>query len=414
MIKYSDKFRNKIDNWERLYNDAKSIIDTRKDEKGILIVLENSNPNFSEKNKLANELVEKCIKEGKKPYIVSPFDFNGNNYENNVIELFQNGSNINGEKINFSEMLLVSEPETCIETMMKFIKGGVVPLVHTAPVRGKTPNFSLECVKLLKKVSEQDNDWVRDNFGDILDTWNDKYVRAKQNMESAYSAENLSSKPRKILIECAAQHPLKMGVLPGEEFKARLDKAIQLYKEEKAKGNYVHIYIPGSLHRIEKNEHGQRQVIQDLIPLSKSGAFYLERNGIPVDDIFSEEKNKELMPQGVYNSADECRVASRIFNDGQYNELLSVVSPGQMLRCGLFYLTFGCIPTFYTAPTKESFHNPVSELTHAIPNVLIESPSWQLKSTFSNATEKDDEIARNARSSRNPSLLPSPEQIVER
>ena len=48
--------------------------------------------------------------------------------------------------------------------------------------------------------------------------------------------------------------------------------------------------------------------------------------------------------QGVYNTADECFVASRIFFDGDYRRLHCVCSPNQIQRKKLFYIAFGVIP----------------------------------------------------------------------
>lgn len=60
--------------------------------------------------------------------------------------------------------------------------------------------------------------------------------------------------------------------------------------------------------------------------------------GIPEENIFGEDMNYKYKGNlGVYNSADECYVASEIYKNGRYADLYSICSPNQMLRKQLFY-----------------------------------------------------------------------------
>ena len=114
-------------------------------------------------------------------------------------------------------------------------------------------------------------------------------------------------KNNKVLIEVAAQHPLVDGK-PGEEFEYRLKKGIQIYNNEKGKGNEPIIYVPGSLHSIRNNSKWKI----DKRTLSEAGRMYLIENGIPAKDIRADEANERFKEDGVYNSGDECLVATLI------------------------------------------------------------------------------------------------------
>ena len=115
-----------------------------------------------------------------------------------------------------------------------------------------------------------------------------------------------SKKGNKVLIECAAQPPLKDGLYPGEEFEKRLNLAINLYNSLKIEGKEVQIYVPGSRH--------MQNGVKDKISLSWCGKIYLTEKGISVTDIFSVNANQKYKGLvGVYNSADECYVLLRKF-----------------------------------------------------------------------------------------------------
>lgn len=172
------------------------------------------------------------------------------------------------------------------------------------------------------------------------------------------------------LIEVAAQHPLAEDGTPGKEFTLRLDRAVELYQSLTAEGKKVRIFVPGSRH--------QYQGVADAVSLSDAGKEYLAKKGIPKKNILGMDQIKKFKGEdGVYNSADECFVASEIFKKGDYHRLYCVCSSAQMLRKKLFYLAFGVIAQFHTVDADRMFHNDLYEIFETIPYVLYEDHTWQ-------------------------------------
>lgn len=157
-------------------------------------------------------------------------------------------------------------------------------------------------------------------------------------MEAKCKSKGRKNLYKKILVEVAAQHPLKESKFPGEEYAKRLDIAYELMSED------VYIYLPGSLH------------IPDEIPLSEAGKEYLLKKGVPEDE--------------VYNSTDECEIASRILIENEFAELICICSPAQLMRKALSYISFGVYPSFKIASCDELFHSYVEEATRNIPILL--------------------------------------------
>lgn len=173
-----------------------------------------------------------------------------------------------------------------------------------------------------------------------------------------------------VLIEIAAQHPLHKRKVPGDEFKRRLDAAMEIGAKYEEEGIRVTYYVPGSRHRVGD--------ISDLVSLSKAGCDYLKRRGIPSEQILGEDANEKYKgADGVYNSADECYVASRIFLEGEYERLICVCAPNQVFRKTLFYIEFGVLPQCYSVPADTMFHNALDEIFDAVPGVLYGDHSWQ-------------------------------------
>lgn len=186
--------------------------------------------------------------------------------------------------------------------------------------------------------------------------WLDKYEKALSAMEQA------KKNGKGVLIEVAAQHPLKEGKYPAEEFQARLDLGIKLYKEFSGREN-VKFYIPGSRHQ----ENGKA----DLVSLSEAGKSYLISKGIPHENIYADEANYEITGEkGVYNSTDECYVSCKLFEKYNFKELHLVCSPNQMMRKMLCYIGFGYFPHIHTASCDKMYHNPINEIFECIPKVL--------------------------------------------
>ena len=186
--------------------------------------------------------------------------------------------------------------------------------------------------------------------------WQDLYLTAKNNMR-------ISKNNNGVLIEVAAQHPLTDGEKPNEEFEKRLVEAIQLFKEKTEEGKRVFIYVPGSIHMA--NGHA------DKISLSEAGKRFLIDKGISPDCIFADEMNRKYKgDMGVYNSTDECYVASQIFREMKLAELHSVCSSAQMMRKVLSYIRFGYVPYMHAVSCDEMYHNYIDEVFKFIPKLL--------------------------------------------
>lgn len=222
-------------------------------------------------------------------------------------------------------------------------------------------------------------------LGKIQAAWRARYETAQALMEQR------KTNPR-TLVEIAAQHPLENGIKPNEEFRSRLERGKYLFEEYAIRG-HAEIYVPGSRHVFL----GQA----DQISLSNAGRAYLVQHGVPSDAIRGEDLNQRYKgTDGVYCSADECFVAASYFKDADFGTLVSVVSPGQMIRKTLHYIQFGVIPLNFTAPVLNGFHDYLDELFEMIPRILTTDSTLQGYS---------DE-ARQLRAERKP---PAPQGITE-
>lgn len=172
-----------------------------------------------------------------------------------------------------------------------------------------------------------------------VDQWKEKEMEAK------FKSKGRRNLYKKILVEVAAQPPLKEGKFSGEEYTKRLDIACELMGED------VYIYLPGSLH------------IPDKISLSEAGKEYLLKKGVPEDKITTTDDE-------VCNSTDECKVASRILIEDEFAELICICSPAQLMRKALSYISFGVYPSFRIASYEELFHSYVEEAIRNIPILL--------------------------------------------
>lgn len=181
--------------------------------------------------------------------------------------------------------------------------------------------------------------------------WTALYDQAKAAMAARSAAPG-------ILIEVAAQHPLVDGRAPNEEFSKRLTLAAELYFSQRPL-QPVKLYVPGSLHT------------PDQIPLSQAGKDFLLSLGVAEEDIFAEEANRNYKgEEGVYNSTDECFVASSLFRDLGYGHLHCVCSSAQMMRKALSYIQFGFVPYFHTVSCDRMYHSYVDEVFRYIPILL--------------------------------------------
>jgi hypothetical protein len=215
--------------------------------------------------------------------------------------------------------------------------------------------------------------------------WYEKQRVARQTMDGRKGCNG-------ILIECASK-VLEDGLHPDFEFRARLNRTIELYHELRLENEVVHIYVPGSLHK-ENVSTGSTQVYEtDQCTLSTAGRRYLVERGIPDEIILGDRENERYKgDEGVLNSADECFVASRIFFDGQYRELHCVCSPIQVTRKWFYYLEFGLIPLIHCVPVVDSdVMDIVTEQLRGTENVIYNDH---------NAQSHDSEVWINSRKER--------------
>nr|WP_314506620.1 hypothetical protein [uncultured Lachnoanaerobaculum sp.] len=200
----------------------------------------------------------------------------------------------------------------------------------------------------------------------LYNRWIEFYNNAKKNTLDAKSGNG-------ILIEVAAQHPLIDGFKPNEEFEKRLLLGIQIFYQMIEKGNKVYIYVPGSIHM----DNG----VIDCISLSEAGRKFLVEKGIPDEYIYADDMNiKYKGEDGVYNSTDECYVASMIFRDMSLGELHCVCSSGQMMRKVLSYIRFGYVPYMHTVSCDNMYHNYIDEIFRNIPILLEDKDALQANS----------------------------------
>lgn len=201
------------------------------------------------------------------------------------------------------------------------------------------------------------------NREELYTKWQGLYKKAKNNM-------HLAKEKSGVLIEVAAQHPLINGEKPNEEFEKRLLLAIQLFNEETAKGKDVYIYVPGSIHM----DNG----VVDKVSLSEAGKHFLIEHGISEKNIFADDMNDKYKGEvGVYNSTDECYVASKIFEDMNFGEIHCVCSSGQMMRKILSYIRFGYVPYMHTVSCDEMYHDYIDEIFKYIPILLEDENALQ-------------------------------------
>lgn len=207
--------------------------------------------------------------------------------------------------------------------------------------------------------------------------WYEKQRLAQQAMEGHRECNG-------ILIECASK-VLEDGLHPDSEFRARLDRTIELYHKLCQENEVVHIYVPGSLHK----ENG----VSDQCTLSTAGRRYLIERSIPDVIILGDRENEQYKGnEGVLNSADECFVASCIFFDGKYRELHCVCSPIQVTRKWFYYLEFGLVPLIHSVPVVDSdVMDIVTEQLRGTENVIYNDH---------NAQSHDSEVWINSRRER--------------
>jgi hypothetical protein len=189
-----------------------------------------------------------------------------------------------------------------------------------------------------------------------------KFWQERRNEALAFMASR--SHHRSALLEISAQHPLDSGVTPNREFRARLDMGFCLFHELSRQELAVQIYVPGSRHKHDD--------VEDVVSLSHAGCAYLREKGVPSDVMHGDDLNDRYKGEaGVYGSADEAYVASAFFREEKFGQLVSVMSPGQLMRKSLHYLAFGVYPMSYAIPSNPAFHDYVHEALNSVPHTLF-------------------------------------------
>lgn len=261
-------------------------------------------------------------------------------------------------------------------------------------------NFILRGFKDLKNTKDDDENFIdmmevhfdnvwehgSYNYDEIMVNENNSvilnnYKKWKEQNEIAKNNMKVPSKKSSLLIEVAAQHPLINGKFPNDEFKARLDASLNIYKDKINDYAKISFYIPGSRHTYEG--------IEDQVSLSKAGKTYLMKQGISENKIYSDEANNKYTDnQGVYNSIDECMVASKIYNDNHFSDMYCVCSPAQLHRKALAYIKFGIIPKMYSVPLESLYHDYVEEIYKYIPSLINYSDNINDKLRLSRIPKK--------------------------
>ncbi len=261
-------------------------------------------------------------------------------------------------------------------------------LYVTLPPYKSIKSLILEFKQELETDEELDLAEMAEKHFDAI--WNKESYNSYWARKKKLATKNMAERAHnnKVLIECAAQHPLVDGVYPGEEFITRLEATYKIYNQLKEQGTIANIYVPGSIHKVNG--------IAEKISLSCAGKKYLIDKGVPEEIIFGDEKNEKYkQDEGVYNSADECFVASKIYLDGDYRELISVCSSNQTIRKTLFYYAFGILPKCYGVPSINMYHDTMDEAM-LVNEVVCSDHDWQDKdSKYYTRTRKERRISIN-------------------
>ena len=136
--------------------------------------------------------------------------------------------------------------------------------------------------------------------------------------------------------------------------------------------------------------------IVDNCSLSQAGKEYLVSIGVDEESIMGNEMNiKYKGEEGVYNSADECFVATQIYNEYSFCHLHTICSQNQALRKQLFYIAFGVVPFVYTVPSNVLAHDFIFELFEAVPNIIYYDHTWQDKDSSNGNRTRNERKPKN-------------------
>ncbi|HVS78928.1 MAG TPA: hypothetical protein VHD84_01400 [Candidatus Saccharimonadales bacterium] len=177
------------------------------------------------------------------------------------------------------------------------------------------------------------------------------------------------------LIAIAGQHPSIEGIYPNEEYRIRLDTAIELAQGIAVGGGKAD-FATLSSRLIDEDTK-----IADKVALADAGAAYLISQGINPQNTHSEWNERYKGDEGVYTGGDEAFVVARAFQDNpEYRDLIFVLSPGQMGRARLNFTANGVYPKLRfpeAIDTVTQHHSNWLKNTGYIIYTRLLDPDWQ-------------------------------------
>lgn len=300
---------------------------------------------------------------------------NESNYKNELQKLFESSNHINYlhafKNINphvqyviynalsaYNQNIIVAEFDNSLKAFVTIIPTDLNSFIEVNETQSIELKKYVDSLILISKNNENYQvlgDERENNLPEAF--WDRQYKISMNNMEKA------KNNNKAVLIEIASQHPLEKDGTPNSEFKARLDKGVEIYFKNRNNNIPTTLAVIGSIHIFNNNF--------DPCSLSTAGKNYLISRGVSEKDIEADDAiNKYKGEEGVYNSMDECFVISKLFKDGNYSDLLSIVSPYQMYRKMLTYIANGLISQCIPVYVDNMFHNPIGEIMFNIQDVL--------------------------------------------
>lgn len=162
---------------------------------------------------------------------------------------------------------------------------------------------------------------------------------ARENMTN-YHAKRCSG--RKVLILVKAQHPLTEEGKPGDEYRLRLDRAMEVGEKYFRMGYTPTYMVVGGKHA------GHETTLAD------AGARYLKEHG----------KDNILRQVAVFSGNDEDWLACEEYlNDASYYDLIIVGSTGQYARSYMACLLKGIVPKHELVCFVNPHQDPILELS---------------------------------------------------
>jgi hypothetical protein len=177
-----------------------------------------------------------------------------------------------------------------------------------------------------------------------------------------------------------AQHPLKEGEKPGDEFAARLDEMVSRYEQAEKEGRRINIYVSGNRHVDDTSQKKHKPA--DTVALSDAARNYLIQRGVPANSIYGEEWNLIKGRHGVYNGGDEIAVAAQVFRTRpRFSSVHIILSPGQQQRATLYAVANGILPEFVVPDGLREqpnlHHSDTAESTPLTVATYFIDPTWQ-------------------------------------